>query len=151
MCVFVEVFVLAESFTTVFCCDCNAVYPGLLLAIPARAQATSNLEKKLLTALPNSHYWIWWKYLRVIYTLLQSDWLVQNLEIEPRNLGRSTHTYFSFSFPAHILTRMRKRGKILLARVTSLRQCVCICVGACVGTCVGVCVFFRWCGRPCVC
>ena len=35
-----------ESFTTVFCCDCNAVYPGLLLAIPARAQATSSLKKK---------------------------------------------------------------------------------------------------------
>ena len=99
MCVFVEMFVLAESFTTVFRCDCNAVYPGLLLAIPATAQATSNLEKKLLTAFPNSHYWIWWKYLRVIYTFLESDWLVQNLEIETRNLGRSTHTYFFLLFP----------------------------------------------------
>ena len=29
-----------EIFTTVFCCDCTAVYPGLILAIPAIAQAT---------------------------------------------------------------------------------------------------------------
>ena len=29
-----------------FCRDCSTVYPGLLLAITARAQATSNLEKK---------------------------------------------------------------------------------------------------------
>ena len=34
-----------ERFTTVFCCDCTAVYPCLLIAIPARAQATSSLEK----------------------------------------------------------------------------------------------------------
>ena len=34
-----------ERFTTVFYCDCTAVYPGFLLAIPARAQATSSLEK----------------------------------------------------------------------------------------------------------
>ena len=34
-----------ESFTTVFCCDCTSLYPALLLAIPARAQATSSLEK----------------------------------------------------------------------------------------------------------
>ena len=34
-----------ERFTTIFCCDCTAVYPGLLLAIPARAQATSSSEK----------------------------------------------------------------------------------------------------------
>ena len=44
-----------ESFTTVFCCGCTAVYPSLLIAIPARAQASSRLEKKVLTALPNSH------------------------------------------------------------------------------------------------
>ena len=35
-----------ERFTTVFCCDCTAVYPGLLLAIPAIVQATSSLDKK---------------------------------------------------------------------------------------------------------
>ena len=35
-----------ERFTTVFCCDCTAVYPGFLLAIPAIAQATSSLDKK---------------------------------------------------------------------------------------------------------
>ena len=34
-----------ERFTTVFCCDCTAVYPGLLLAIPAIAKATSSLDK----------------------------------------------------------------------------------------------------------
>ena len=33
-----------ESFTTVFCCKCSAVYPGLLPAI-RRVQATSGLEK----------------------------------------------------------------------------------------------------------
>ena len=31
-----------ESFTTVFYGDCTVVYPGLLLAIPAIEQATSN-------------------------------------------------------------------------------------------------------------
>ena len=29
-----------ESFTTVFCCDCTAVYPDLLLAILAIAQTS---------------------------------------------------------------------------------------------------------------
>ena len=33
-----------ERLTTVFCCDCTAVYPGLLLSIPAIAQATSSLD-----------------------------------------------------------------------------------------------------------
>ena len=45
-----------ESFTAVFCCECSAVYPGLLPAI-RRAQATSGLEKKThshCTALPNT-------------------------------------------------------------------------------------------------
>ena len=32
-----------KSFTTVFCRDCSTVYPGLLLAITPRAQATSSL------------------------------------------------------------------------------------------------------------
>ena len=31
-----------ESLTKNFCCDCTAVYPGLLLTITARAQATSS-------------------------------------------------------------------------------------------------------------
>ena len=34
-----------ERFTAVFCCDCTAVSPGLLLVIPAIAQATSSLDK----------------------------------------------------------------------------------------------------------
>ena len=34
-----------ERFTTVFCCDCTAVYLDLLLAIPAIAQATLSLDK----------------------------------------------------------------------------------------------------------
>ena len=50
--------------------------------------------------------------LRVIYALLQSDWLAQDLELEPRIRGR----YFSFPSPAHFRTRMRIRGKIRLAR-----------------------------------
>ena len=65
--------------------------------------------------------------LHVIYTLLQSDWLAQNLELEPGNPGRSTHTYSSFPPPAHLRTRMRKRGKIGLARETSVRACVYVC------------------------
>ena len=36
-----------ESFNTVFCRDCSTVYTCLLLAITARAQATSSLLKKL--------------------------------------------------------------------------------------------------------
>ena len=39
----------------IYCRFLCAVYPGLLLAIPARGQAISILEKHLLTALPNSH------------------------------------------------------------------------------------------------
>ena len=34
-----------EIFTTVFCCDCTAVFPGLLLANPAIGKATSSLDK----------------------------------------------------------------------------------------------------------
>ena len=34
-----------ERFTTVFCSDCTAVYPGFLLSIPAIIQATSILDK----------------------------------------------------------------------------------------------------------
>ena len=35
----------SKRITTVFCCDCTAVYPALLLTIQVRAQATSSLEK----------------------------------------------------------------------------------------------------------
>ena len=35
-----------ESLKPFFCCDCNTVYPSLLLAITARAQAPSSLGKK---------------------------------------------------------------------------------------------------------
>ena len=34
-----------ERFTTVFCCHCRTVYPGLLLNIPTIAQTTSSLDK----------------------------------------------------------------------------------------------------------
>ena len=34
-----------ESFINVFCCDCTSLYLAFLLVIPARAQATSSLEK----------------------------------------------------------------------------------------------------------
>ena len=40
-----------ERFTTVFFCDCTAKYPGLLLAIPCIAQATSSLDKKTFNCL----------------------------------------------------------------------------------------------------
>ena len=47
-----------------FCCDCTALHPGLLLAIPARAQASSSL-KKFLT--PLGHYWPWRKSMYVYF------------------------------------------------------------------------------------
>ena len=93
--------------------------------------------------------------LHVAYALLQSDWLVQNLELVPGNPGTSSsHTYISFPPPAHLRTRMRIRGKISLVRETSVRACVfvCVCLRACLGelplACVRVfhnlfCVCFR--------
>ena len=42
--------------------------------------------------------------------LLQSDWLAQDLELEPRKPGRSAQTYFSFPSPAHFRMRMRIHG-----------------------------------------
>ena len=85
--------------------------------------------------------------LRVIYALLQSDWLAQNLELEPGNPGRPTKSYFYLPPTAYFRTHMRIHGKIRLARKTRMRACVCVCVGACVFACVRVCVFVRLCGR----
>ena len=62
--------------------------------------------------------------------------------------------YFFISFlpyHAHFLMRMRKLGKIQLARETSVCECVYMCGCVCVGACVRVCVFVRWCGSACVC
>ena len=81
--------------------------------------------------------------LRVIYVLLQSDWFAQNLELEPVNPGMSAQTNFSFPLPANFRTRMHLRGKIRLARETSVRACVCAWVR--------VCVCVRCCERACVC
>ena len=53
-----------ESFTAVFCCDCTAVFPSLLLAILAIEQTLVALEDINLS---------------VIYALLQCDWLDYNL------------------------------------------------------------------------
>ena len=75
--------------------------------------------------------------------LLQSDWLAQNLELEPLNPGRLALTNVSFPFPASLRMRMHIRGKIRLARETSVRACVCACVR--------VCVCVRCCVRACVC
>ena len=72
-------------------------------------------------------------YLRVIYALLLSDWLALNLELEPRNPGKSTQTYFSFPSPAHFRTYMRICGKI---RLVAILVCVRVCVPACVCLCV---------------
>ena len=58
--------------------------------------------------------------------LQQSDWLAQNLELEPLNSGRSALTNFSFLLPANIRTRMHIREKIWLVRETSVRTCVCV-------------------------
>ena len=81
--------------------------------------------------------------LRVIYVLLQSDWFDQYLELELLNTGRSSLTNVSFPIPANFRTRMHIRGKIRLARETSVRECV--------YACVRVCVCVRRCGRACVC
>ena len=63
--------------------------------------------------------------LRAIYALLQSDWLAQDLELEPRKPGRSAQTYFSFPSPAHFRTRMRILGKIRLACETNDHATAC--------------------------
>ena len=93
--------------------------------------------------------------LRVIYALLQSDWLAKNLELEPRNPDRSAQTYFSFPPPANFRTRLRICGKIRLARETSVRACVyvCGCVCVCVRPLVWACVrvFNCMCVLSCVC
>ena len=101
-----------ESFTTVFCCDCSTVYPGLLLAITARAQATSSLEKNFSRPFLRVISCLAEIILRVIYVLLQSDWLAQNLELEPLNPGMSALMNFSFLVAANIRTRMHIRGRI---------------------------------------
>ena len=78
--------------------------------------------------------------LRVIYVLLQSDWLAQNLELEPLFPGRSALTNFSFPLPANFRMRIHISGKIRLARETSVRTCVCVPVCVFVYASVLVCV-----------
>ena len=82
--------------------------------------------------------------LRVIYVLLQSDWLSQNLELEPLIPGRSALINFSFPLQANFRMRMHIRGKIRLAREISVRACmyvpVCVYVYASVVVCVRACV-----------
>ena len=68
--------------------------------------------------------------LRVINVLLQSDWLAQNLELEPVNPGSSALTNISFPIPANIRMRIHIREKIRLARETSVLR-VCVCLRAC--------------------
>ena len=87
--------------------------------------------------------------LPVIYLLLQSDWLAQNLELEPLNPGMSVLTNVSFILPANF----RKRMHIRIKYTASLCACVCAClrisvyVRCCVRTCMCliVCVVFREC------
>ena len=78
--------------------------------------------------------------LRVIYLLLQSDWLSQNLELEPLIPGRSALTNFSFPLPANFRMRMHISGKIRLARETTVRACLCVPVFVFVYASVLVCV-----------
>ena len=87
----------------------------------------------------------------LIYALLQSDCLAQNLELEPLNPGRSAKTYFTFPPPAQFRTRMRIRGIKRLARET--RVLVCMCVRVCVRARVCFLVFVRAleCLHACVC
>ena len=72
--------------------------------------------------------------------LLQSDWLAQNLELEPLNPGMAVLTNVSFILPANFRIRMHIRGK----NTTSLRACVCVLacvfVYASVVACVRACV-----------
>ena len=83
--------------------------------------------------------------LHVIYSLLQSDCLAQNVELEPGNPGRSTNTYSSFPPTAHLRTRIRIRGKISLVRdVVCVRVCMYVC--GCVCVCLRACL----CERPLV-
>ena len=83
--------------------------------------------------------------LLVIYALLQSDWLSQNLEQEPGIPGMSTHTFVP-SLPHYLLTRMRIRGKNCLVCETSVRACVYVCVWlrVCVTACVSEFNFFKF-------
>ena len=78
--------------------------------------------------------------LSVIYVLLQSDWLAQNLELEPLNPCISVLTNVSFILPANFRIRIHIRGK----NTASLRACVCVfsCmfVYASVVVCVRACV-----------
>ena len=59
--------------------------------------------------------------LRAIYALRQSDWLAQDLELEPRKPGRSAQTYFSFPSPPTFARACAYPEKIRLARETTKR------------------------------
>ena len=72
--------------------------------------------------------------LPVIYMLLQSDLLAQNLELELLNPTMAVLTNVSFILPANFFIRMHIRGK----NTTSLRECVCVCLRACL--CMSCCV-----------
>ena len=72
--------------------------------------------------------------------LLQSDWLAQNLELEPLNPGMAVLTNVSFILPANFRIRMHIRGK----NTTSLRACVCVLA------CVFVYASVVACERACV-
>ena len=84
----------------------------------------------------------------VIYILLKSDWLAQNIELEPRIPGSSTQTYFYLPPPALFRKGLGIQGKIRLARETRVRACVYVCVWErvcvpawvflCASVCVGV-------------
>ena len=78
--------------------------------------------------------------LPVIYVLLQSDLLAQNLELEPLNPGMSVLTNVSFILPTNFRMRMHIRVK----NTASLRACVCVLacvfVYASVVVCVSTCV-----------
>ena len=71
-----------ESFTTVFCCDCSAVYPGLLSAI-RRAQTISSLEKSLSLPWQKSIYMRCCNLIGWLKILSSSH---ENLAIVPRRI-----------------------------------------------------------------
>ena len=83
--------------------------------------------------------------LHVIYALLKSDLLAKNLELEPGNPGRSTHTFSSFLPPPTFARRCENAEKLdWLARLVCVRVCMYVC--GCVSLCLRACL----CERPLV-
>ena len=75
---------------------------------------------------------------------MQSDWLAQNLELEPRNHGRSTYTFF------FLQTTESDNYRVWLVRLVCMRVFVYVCGCVWVPVCVFVCASIGLCVRACV-